>query len=54
VTNRLANTEVAHYRLYNLDSDPEEKNNLATVNPEVFDRMQTQLAKIIEDGRSRF
>jgi len=54
VTNRLANTEVAHYRLYNLDSDPVEKNNLATVNPEVFDRMQTQLAKIIEDGRSRF
>ncbi|MDA0346344.1 MAG: arylsulfatase [Verrucomicrobia bacterium] len=54
VTNRLANSEVAQYRLYNLASDPSEQNNLAAVHPDIFERMKTQLAKIIEDGRSRF
>jgi arylsulfatase A len=53
VTNRLANTRVAQYRLYDLSTDPQEQNNLATVHPDVFDRMKSQLAKIIEDGRSR-
>ncbi|QXD22999.1 arylsulfatase [Opitutia bacterium ISCC 51] len=54
VTNKLANTDVARYRLYDLSTDPREENNLATVHPEVFEDMKSKLAKIIDDGRSRF
>jgi arylsulfatase A-like enzyme len=54
VTNKLANTNVSRHRLYDLSTDIREENNLAAVHPEVFEDMKAQLAKIIEDGRSRF
>ena len=53
VTTKLANTDVAQYRLFNLATDPAERNNLAAVHPEVFEEMKARLESIIENGRSR-
>jgi arylsulfatase A-like enzyme len=53
VTTKLANTDVAQYRLFNLATDPAERNNLAAVHPEVFEEMKALLESIIENGRSR-
>lgn len=53
VTNKLANSDVAHYRLYNLATDPAERNNLSAVHPEIFKDLKAQLETIIENGRSR-
>jgi arylsulfatase A len=39
--------------LFNLANDPAEKTNVIQENPEVAEKLKTQLAKIIEDGRSR-
>ena len=41
------------YSLYNLESDPAEKNNLTKQNPDVFERLKAELQKLLDDGRSR-
>ena len=50
---RLVNTPVARYRLFDLSSDPAEKDNVIADHPEVAARLIAQLSKVIEDGRSR-
>ncbi|WP_417848650.1 sulfatase family protein [Thalassoglobus sp.] len=49
----LANTPVPQYQLFQLDKDPEEANDVSEKFPEVAQLLQKQLAKIIEDGRTR-
>ena len=49
----LANTPVKQFRLFDLDADPAEKNDVMGKHPKVAERMIKQLAEIIEAGRSR-
>ncbi len=49
----LANTSVPQYQLFQLQNDPGEKMNVIEDHPEVATRLQEQLTKIIERGRSR-
>ncbi len=53
VEQELANTKVPQFQLFNLADDPEEKNNVLATHPDVAKALQAQLAKIIQDGRSR-
>jgi arylsulfatase A len=39
-------------QLYNLEADPAEENNLQANHPEIVDKLVTQLAKLIKEGRS--
>lgn len=50
---RLVNTPVARYRLFDLSSDPAEKDNVIADHPEVAARLIAQLSKVIDGGRSR-
>ncbi|QDT98630.1 sulfatase family protein [Gimesia aquarii] len=50
---QLANTKVPQFQLFNLTDDPAEKTDVLAEHPKVAERLKTQLAKIIEDGRSR-
>ena len=49
----LENTPMPQYQLFNLKEDPTEKNDVSSQRPEVAKRMQEQLQKIIDDGRTR-
>jgi arylsulfatase A len=49
----LANSKVTRFRLFNLDSDPGEKDDLLAQHPEIAERMQRDLDDIITRGRSR-
>ncbi|MFK7736046.1 MAG: arylsulfatase [Pirellulaceae bacterium] len=53
VEKQLANTQVKQYQLFNLASDPEEKQNLIAKETEVAARLKSQLDTIIAEGRSR-
>ncbi|MGI9473298.1 MAG: sulfatase family protein [Rubripirellula sp.] len=53
VEQKLANTKVPEFQLFNLDSDPAEQNNVIKDNPEVAKQLKAQLDHIIESGRSR-
>lgn len=53
VEQRLENTPVPKYMLFNLETDPAEKHNLIDQHPDIADRLQQELATIIEGGRSR-
>ena len=53
VETQLANTKVPQFQLFNLDDDPSERTNVIKDHPEVASRLKEQLAKIIEQGRSR-
>ena len=53
VTEELANTDVARYRLYDLSSDPGETQDVKEKHPEVAERLIAQLTGLIEAGRSR-
>jgi arylsulfatase A len=53
VENRLANTPVPPFQLFNLADDPGENQNVIEEHPEVAERLKAQLEKIIEDGRTR-
>ena len=53
VETELANTKVLQFQLFNLVDDPGEKHNVIAEHPQVAERLQAQLAKIIADGRSR-
>ncbi len=53
VEKELANTKVPQFQLFNLANDPSEKTNVIKENPEIAEKLKAQLAKIIEDGRSR-
>ncbi len=53
VEKQLANTKVPQFQLFNLDEDPSEETNVINDHPEVATRLKNQLAKIIQQGRSR-
>ncbi len=53
VEKQLENTPVPRFQLFNLKNDPAEKNNVIAGHPEIAEKMKTQLAAIIEKGRSR-
>lgn len=50
---QLANTRVPQFQLFNLDDDPAEKKNVIADHPQVAARLQSQLADIIQRGRTR-
>jgi len=49
----LANTKVPEHQLFNLTQDPAEQQNVIDQHPNLAIRLQKQLDKIIENGRSR-
>ena len=49
----LANTPVPRYQLFDLDADPQERNDISDLQPERLAEMQAELLAIIADGRSR-
>ncbi len=53
VRKELANTNVPEVQLFDLASDPAEKRNVIDENTDVAERLQLELTKIIEAGRSR-
>ena len=53
VTEKLANSPAPRFALFDLSEDVVEKKNVATQNPQVFERMKKQLQEIIDAGRSR-
>ena len=53
VEERLANTPVPEFQLFDLSNDPAEKNNVIENHPELADQLKGRLASIIESGRTR-
>ncbi len=53
VEQKLANTKVPRFRLFNLKHDPSEKTDVIKQHPKVAERLKKRLEKIIEDGRTR-
>ena len=53
VERQLANTKVPQYQLFNLAKDREETTNVIDEQPAIAARLKSQLAHIIESGRSR-
>ena len=53
VEQELANTKVPKFQLFNIAGDPAETKNVIEEYPEVAARLKSQLAGLIEDGRSR-
>ncbi|MAE30701.1 MAG: arylsulfatase [Verrucomicrobiales bacterium] len=53
VTNKLANTPVPRFALFDLSQDEQEEKNIANAHPKAFERMKQRLQKIIDSGRSR-
>ena len=45
--------KVPQFALFDLSKDPAEKNNLAQKNQRIFEKMKSDLQKILDDGRSR-
>lgn len=50
---QLKNTAVPQFQLFNLAEDPGENENLWDKHPEIGERLKSQLAQVIENGRSR-
>ena len=53
VEKQLANTKVPQFQLFNIAEDPSETANVIDEHPEVGGRLKSQLARLIENGRSR-
>jgi len=53
VETALSNTKVPQLQLFNLSEDPGEKTNVIEQHTDVAERLKSQLARIIQDGRSR-
>ncbi len=53
VEQKLVNTEVPKFQLFDLEKDPAEQNNVIDAHPEVAERMKTRLEEIIAAGRTR-
>ena len=53
VNEKLANTPVPKFQLFDLESDPSESSNIADSRPKIASQMKERLAKIIADGRTR-
>ncbi len=53
VEKKLANTQVAQYRLYDLSKDPQETNDLFHKNSRMASKLVAQLTEIIDSGRTR-
>lgn len=53
VEKQLANKSVPRFQLFDLSQDKAEKQNVIADHPMVAEQLKQQLAKIIEDGRSR-
>ena len=50
---KLANTKVPKFQLFNLADDPAETNNLVENHPQIAAELKAQLAQQIEAGRTR-
>ena len=50
---RLKNRQVPRYALFDLETDPGEKHNVAADHPQVAQRMQQKLTQLIQAGRTR-
>lgn len=50
---QLANTKMPQFQLFNLDDDPAETTNVIDKHPEMAKRLKAQLARIIQEGRTR-
>ncbi|MBT6643225.1 MAG: arylsulfatase, partial [Planctomycetaceae bacterium] len=53
VERELANTNVPKYQLFNLETDPGEKNNVYKTATDQAQTLTAQLQKAIDDGRTR-
>ena len=53
VEKKLTRTKVPPFQLFNLNDDPGEKRNVIEQHPDVAERLKSELAKIINEGRSR-
>ena len=53
VEQKLANTKMKNFHLYNLANDPSETKNVIEENAEKAEELKSLLAQIIEEGRSR-
>ncbi len=53
VEQKLANSKVPMYQLFDLAADPEERKNVLADNEEVAERLKAELSKIMSDGHSR-
>ncbi|MES2983083.1 MAG: arylsulfatase [Verrucomicrobiota bacterium] len=53
VESKVGNTPMPPFVLYNLAEDPFEKNDVIKNHPEIAEKLKTELAEIIESGRSR-
>ncbi len=53
VEQKLENVDVPKFQLFNLKTDPSEKNNVIDANSEIAEKLKTRLAEIIEAGRTR-
>ncbi len=53
VEKQLENTPAPRYQLFDLSTDPAEKDNVIAQHPDIAERLQKHLAKLIDTGRSR-
>lgn len=53
VETKLANTPVPQFQLFHLAKDPAEQHDVIDQHPEIAERLKSQLAQIIADGRTR-
>ena len=53
VEQKLANTKVSRYQLFDLESDPQETKDLFAENPDVAEGLVKKLSQVIEVGHSR-
>ena len=53
VEQKLANTAVPEYQLFDLANDPTESTNLMGQHPEVAEKLKRQLRQLVDAGRSR-
>lgn len=50
---RLVPTDLPTWQLFDLEADPNERQNVIDQHPEQADRLREQLQRVIDDGRSR-
>lgn len=53
VGQKLENTAVSKFQLFDLNKDPGEKTNVIDQHPEIAEKLKAHLASLIENGRSR-
>ncbi|NNE92917.1 MAG: sulfatase-like hydrolase/transferase [Verrucomicrobiales bacterium] len=53
VEKKLDNTPVPQFQLFNLETDPAEKNNVIDANPKIAKDLKARLQKLLDSGRTR-